>query len=248
MEKSLLRENERIDDLEINNLKIIQRNDGFCFGIDSVLLSDFAKNIKNNSNVLDFGTGTGILGFLLIAKTKIKKVIGIEVQQEIADMASRSIKLNNLEEKFEILNSNIKDLDKKLKIDYYDAIITNPPYKKPDSGLQNDNEIKLISRHEVKANLSDFIKMSFKLLKDKGTLYMVHRPERLVDIISEMRLNKLETKRIRFVYSNKKSDAKLVLIEAVKNGKSFVKIEKPLYVYNEDETYTDEILEIYNKK
>ena len=248
MEKSLLKENERIDDLEINNLKIIQRNDGFCFGIDSVLLSDFAKNIKNNSNVLDFGTGTGILGFLLIAKTKLKKIIGIEVQPEIADMASRSIKLNNLEEKFEILNSNIKELDKKLKIDFYDAIITNPPYKKPDSGMQNDNEIKLISRHEVKANLSDFIKMSFKMLKDKGTLYMVHRPERLVDIISEMRLNKLEAKRIRFVYSNQKSDAKLVLIEAVKNGKSFVKIEKPLYVYKEDGTYSDEILQIYNKK
>lgn len=248
MEKSLLKENERIDDLEINNLKIIQRNDGFCFGIDSVLLSDFAKNIKNNSNVLDFGTGTGILGFLLIEKTKLKKVIGIEVQPEIADMAARSIKLNNLEEKFEILNSNIKDLDKKLKIDFYDAIITNPPYKKTDSGMQNDNEIKLISRHEVKANLSDFIKMSFKMLKDKGTLYMVHRPERLVDIISEMRLNKLEAKRIRFVYSNKNSEAKLVLIEAVKNGKSFVKIEKPLYVYNEDGTYTDDILEIYNKR
>ncbi len=243
-----LLENERIDDLEINNLKIIQKNDGFCFGVDSVLLADFAKNIKNNSNVLDLGTGTGILGFLLIVKTKLKKIIGVEVQPEIADMARRSVALNNLQEKFEIINCNIKDLEKNLKIDYYDAIITNPPYKKNNSGLKNENKIKLISRHEIEAELSDFIKVSFKMLKDKGTLYMVHRAERLVDIFFEMRKNKIEPKRIRYIFSNQKSDCKLVLIEAIKNGNSFLKIEKPLYIYNENGDYTDEILEIYNKK
>ena len=242
-----LKENERIDNLEIENLKIIQRKDGFCFGIDSVLLSDFAKNIKNGCNVLDLGTGTGILGFLLIAKTKLKKVIGVEIQNEIADMALRSIKMNNLEDKFEIINSNIKDLDKKLKLDNYDVIITNPPYKKMNSGAINENKIKLISRHEVEANLSDYIKMSFKLLKDKGSLFMVHRAERLVDILSDMRAYKMEPKRIKFVYSYKGSDCKLVLIEAIKNGKSFVRVESPLYIYNEDNTYTEEILRIYNK-
>ena len=243
-----IKENERIDDLEIKNFKIIQKNDGFCYGIDSVLLSDFAKNIKNNSVVLDLGTGTGILGFLLIAKTNIKKIFGIEIQKEIADMANRSIVMNNVEDKFEIINCNIKDLENNLKIDSFDAIITNPPYKKMNSGKTNVNEIKLISRHEVKAELSDFIKVSFKMLKDKGTLYMVHRAERLVDIMAEMRKNKMEPKRIRFVYSNETSDSKLVMIEAVKNGKSSVKIENPLYVYNEDGSYTDEILTIYNKK
>ncbi|MBO5349733.1 MAG: tRNA1(Val) (adenine(37)-N6)-methyltransferase [Clostridia bacterium] len=246
--ENILKENERIDDLELNNLKIIQRTDGFCFGIDSVLLSDFAKGIKRNNKVLDLGTGTGILGLLLCAKTNLKQITGIEVQTEIAEMAKRTIKLNNLEDKFDIINANIKELDKILKLDYYDSIVTNPPYKKANSGKINENEIKLISRHEIKADLSDFIKMSFKLLKDRGSLYMVHRTERLADIISEMRLNKIEPKRIRFVYSNSTSDSKLVLIEAVKNGKSFLKIEKPLYVYNEDGTYTDEILEIYNKK
>lgn len=240
-------ENERIDDLEINDLKIIQKTDGFCYGIDSVLLSDFAKNIKNNSIVIDFGTGTGILGFLLIAKTNVKKIYGIEIQQEIADMAKRSIKMNNLEDKFEIVNCNIKELDNKLKIDSFDAVITNPPYKKMNSGRINENEVKLISRHEVTAELSDFIKMSFKMLKDKGTLYMVHRAERLVDIMAEMRNNKMEPKRIRFVYSNQKSDSKLVMIEAVKNGKSSIKVEEPLYVYKDDGSYTDEILKIYNK-
>lgn len=248
MKEGILKPNERIDDLQLNSLKIIQRKDGFCFGIDSVLLSDFAKNIKNNSNVLDLGTGTGIIGILLTQKTKLKKIYGIEVQEEIADMAKRSVILNKLEDKMEIINSNIKDLEKHLKIDSFDAIVTNPPYKKSDSGKTNENEIKLISRHEVKADLSDFIKVSFKFLKDKGTLYMVHRPERLADIISEMKKNKMEPKRIRFVYSNEDSDAKLVLIEAVKNGKAFLKVEKPLLVYKKDGNYTDEILEIYNKK
>lgn len=245
---NILKENERIDDLQLNNLKIIQRNDGFCFGIDSVLLSDFAKGIKKNSNVLDLGTGTGILGILLCEKTELKKITGIEVQTDIADMAKRSIKLNNLDEKFDIINDNIKNLDKILKIDSYDYIVTNPPYKKANSGKTNENKVKLISRHEIEADLSDFIKMSFKLLKDRGTLYMVHRSERLADIVSEMRKYKMEPKRIRFVYSNNMSESKLILIEAVKNGKSFLKIDKPLYVYKEDGNYTDEILEIYNKK
>lgn len=242
-----LLENERIDDLQIKNLKIIQKNDGFCFGIDSILLSEFAKKVKSNSTVLDFGTGTGILGFLLLAKANVKKVFGIEVQANIAEMAKRSIKLNNLEDKFEIINTNITDADKILQLDHYDAVITNPPYKKLNSGLINENETKLISRHELKANLSDFVRMSFRLLKDKGSLYMVHRAERLADIMYEMRANKIEPKRLRLVYSNKNSDCKLVLIEGIKNGKSFLKVEKPLYIYKEDGTYTDEILKIYNK-
>ena len=140
MENSILMSNERIDELELNNLKIIQKNDGFCFGIDSVLLSDFARKIKNNSKVLDLGTGTGILGILLCAKTNLKQITGIEIQKEIADMATRSIQLNNLQKKFDILNCNIKDIDKLLKINSYDAIVTNPPYKKPNSGKINENK------------------------------------------------------------------------------------------------------------
>lgn len=247
MENSILMPNERIDELELNNLKIIQKIDGFCFGIDSVLLSDFARKIKNNSKVLDLGTGTGILGILLCAKTNLKQITGIEIQKDIADMATRSIQLNNLQGKFDILNCNIKDIDKLLKIDSYDAIVTNPPYKKPNSGKINENKTKLISRHEIEANLDDFIRISFKMLKDKGTLYMVHRAERIVDILSTMRKYKMEPKRIRFVYSNKNSESKLVLLEATKNAKPFVKIERPLYVYNENGDYTQELLQIYNK-
>lgn len=243
----LIKENERVDDLQFRNYKIIQRNDGFCFGIDSVLLSDFAKKIKNGSSVLDLGTGTGILGILLCGKTKLKSIIGVEIQKEIADMASRSIELNNLDDRFSIVNCNIKDLDKYLKFDSYDAIVTNPPYKKIDSGKVNENEIKLLSRHEIEANLSDFIRVSFKFLKDKGTLFMVHRAERLADIVYEMRSNRIEPKRIRFVYSNETSGSKLVLIEGVKNGNAYVEVEKPLYVYKENGDYTDEIYQIYGK-
>lgn len=246
MEK-LLKENERIDDLEYKGLKIIQKNNGFCFGIDSVLLSDFAKSIRNNSNVLDLGTGTGILSILLSEKTNLNKIYGIEIQKDIADMAKRSIKLNNLENKIEIINTDIKDLENIFKNNYFDAIVTNPPYKNKDTGELNDNEYQYISRHETTAELSDFIKISFKLLKDKGSLYMVHRPERLVDIIYELRKNKLEPKNMRFVYSNLKKEPKLVLIKAVKNAKQFLKMEKPLIIYTEDGKYTEEILKIYNK-
>ena len=242
-----IKENERIDDLEYKDLKIIQNKNGFCFGIDSVLLSDFAKEVKDNSTALDLGTGTGILGILLCGKTKLRKVTGIEVQAEIAEMAERSIKLNNLQDRFNIVNENIKNIPEILEKNSYDYIITNPPYKKINTGKTNDSKLKLISRHEVEASLEDFINVSYKMLKDKGTLFMVHRPDRLVDILYTLRKNKMEPKKIKFVYPKINKEANLVLIKAVKNGKEFLTIEKPLYVYNEDGSYTDDILKIYNK-
>ena len=245
--KNLLKENERIDDLEFKELKIIQKPEGFCFGIDAVLLSDYAKEIKNNAKVLDLGTGTGILSILLSGKTKLSKIYGIEIQKEIADMAQRSVELNNLNNKIEIINTDINNLEDFFDINTFDAIVTNPPYKNENSGKINDNEYKYISRHETTANLSKFINISFKMLKDKGSFYMVHRPERLVDIIYELRKNKLEPKNIRFVYSNKNKEPKLVLIKAVKNANRFLKIDKPLFIYDEDGKYTDELLKIYNK-
>lgn len=245
--RKILKENERIDDLQINDLKIIQNSDGFCFGIDSVLLSDFAKDIKKDSSVIDLGTGTGIISFLLLAKAPIKNVVGIEVQPEVADMAQRSIELNNLKNKFKIINCNIKDILNYCKREEFDAVVTNPPYKKNNTGGKNENEKKLISRHEILADIFDFIKTAKTVLKDKGTLYMVHRPERLADIIFSLRENKIEPKKIRFVYSREDSkEAKLVLIKAVKNGGDFLTIEKPLYIYKNNGDYTEEILKIYN--
>lgn len=243
-----LKENERIDDLEFEDLKIIQNTKGFCFGIDSVLLSDFAKNIKKNSTIVDLGTGTGIISILLSKKTEAKKIYGIELQEEVCDMASRSVLLNNLQDKIEIINKNIKNISDTLGINVSDVVVTNPPYKKYGTGLLNENDSKIISRHEKECTLEDVIKQSFKILKDKGLFYMVHRPDRLVDIIYLMRKYKIEPKEIRIVYSNIKSKAVLVLIKGIKNAGEELKVLSPLYIYNEDGTYTDEILKIYNKK
>ena len=244
----VLKENERIDDLEINDFKIIQNNEGFCFGIDSVLLSDFAKNIKHNTTIMDLGTGTGIIPTLLCAKTKLKKVIGVEIQEEVYEMARRSIELNNLKDRFEIINEDILNLNKKYEKNSFDVVITNPPYKKKNSGILNENDKKIISRHEVTASLDDFIKVAKEMLKDKGEFYMVHRPDRLVDILSIMRIYKIEPKLLRFVFSEKDQPPKLILIKGIKNAKPFLRIEPNLYIYDEVGNYTEEIGKIYNKK
>jgi len=243
-----LHEKERIDELQYKDLKIIQNTEEFCFGIDSILLSDFAKNIKKGSKVLDLGTGTGIIGVLLCGKTELKKIIGIDIQEQMCEMAKRSIKLNNLEDKFDIMNIDIKEADKKLEKSSFDVIVTNPPYKKENSGIKNDKESIYISRHETKCNFDDIARISYSLLKDKGEFYLVHRPERLVDICFSLRKYGLEPKVLRTVQSRKEEEPKLILIKAVKNGKPFLQVEKPLIIYEKDETYTKEILEKYGMK
>lgn len=243
-----LKENERIDDLEYKGLKIIQNKDGFCFGVDSVLLSDYAKKIKNNAKVIDIGTGTGIVSLLLCKKTNLSKIIGIEIQEDVAEMANRSIKLNNLEDKFEVININIKNVLETLNPYSFDAIVTNPPYKKLDTGVKSFDRKQLISRHEVECTLEDIIEKSSKLLKDLGEFYMVHRAERLVDIMCLLRKYKLEPKNIRFVHSKSNEKPSLILVRAVRGAKEFLKIDKPLVIYKENGEYTDEILEIYDKK
>ena len=244
---NILNKNERIDDLEFKDLKIIQNKDGFCFGIDSILLTDFAKNIKNNSKVIDLGTGTGIISILLSGKTNRTNFVGVEVQSEVADMAKRSVNLNNLENRIKILNMNILDLKKEYKKGDFDVVVTNPPYKKLNTGVININDKKLISRHEVKASLEDFIEISSFLLKDFGEFYMVHRPDRLVDIFYIMRQNEIEPKRIKFVYPIKNKKANLILVKGIKKGKPFLEYENNLYIYDDKGNYTEEILKIYNK-
>lgn len=243
-----LNKDERIDDLEYKNLKIIQNNNYFCFGMDSILLSDFAKNIKPNSTIVDLGTGTGIISILLSGKTKARKIYGIEIQKEMSDMAYKSIKLNNLEERVEIINEDIKNILKIFGKNSMDAVVTNPPYKEINRGIVNETENKIISRHEVRANLEDFIRISSEILKNYGEFYMVNRPERLADIIENLRKYGIEPKSIRFVYPKVDKEPKLILIKAVKNAKKFLKIEKPLIIYDEKSNYTDEIYQIYNKE
>ena len=240
-----IKENERIDDLQLNNLKIIQNSKWFCFGIDSIILSNFAKEMHKNSKVLDLGTGNGILAILVSEKVENSKIIGIEVQEEVADMAKRSVELNNLEQKITIINSNIKEIKYNNE---FDAVITNPPYKETNTGLMNENQVKLISRHEIKGTLEDFIRKSSEALKDRGSLYMVNRPERIIDIFEYCRKYKLEPKKLEMVYSKIGGKPNLILVKAVKNANKYLKVEKPLYIYKENGEYTDEILEIYNMR
>lgn len=240
-------DDERIDDLEFKGLKIIQSPSCFCFGIDAVLLSDFAKEIKKNSVVADLCSGNGIVSILLSGKCEASKFYAVEIQQNIANMAARSIELNHLQDKIEVLNTDLKLLPDTFENGTFDSIVCNPPYMKANSGLINDCEEKIIARHEIMCSLEDVISVSAKLLKNSGTFYMVHRPDRLVDIISLLRKYRLEPKVLQLVQPFADKAPNLLLIKAVKNAKAFLKMSKPLVVYNSDGSYTEDILKIYNK-
>ena len=240
-----LNKDERSDDLGLKGLKIIQNSKWFCFGIDSVLLSDFSKNIKKDSRVIDLGTGTGIISILLCGKTELKNIVGVDIQENVCEMANRSILLNELQNRAEIVCDNITNMRNRYDTCSFDVVVTNPPYKKNNTGIKNGEKQKEISRHEIYADLDDFLKTAFYLLKDKGEFYMVHRPERLVDVMNCMRKNKIEPKTIRFVFSNVNKAPVLFLIKGIKNAKSFLEIMPNLYIYDNDGLYTEEIKKIY---
>jgi tRNA1Val (adenine37-N6)-methyltransferase len=241
-----LKENERIDDLQYKGLKIIQNKKGFCFGIDAVLLSDFAKSIRANTIVVDMCSGTGVIPILLSSKTDAKTFYAVEIQKEVAEMARRSVIMNGLENKINVINNDINKIKDQIKSGTVDYITVNPPYKAKDSGIINDKDTKTISRHEISCTLEDVIREASRMLKEKGSIFMVHRPERLVDILSYMRIYKVEPKRIKFVHTNYDKEPNLVLIEGIRNGGTFLKIEKPLFIYKENGEYTDDIVNIYN--
>lgn len=235
---------ERIDDLQRKGYKIIQNPEKFCFGMDAVLLSSFAA-VKEGENVLDMGTGTGIIPILLEAKTEGKHFTGLEIQSESAKMAGRSVALNNLSEKIDIVEGDIKEATKIFGKNIFNVVTVNPPYMNDLHGIKNPDMPKAIARHEVLCTLEDVVREASGVLKQNGRLYMVHRPHRLVEIIQAMKNHKLEPKRIRFVHPYEDKEANMVLIEALKGGKSMVKIEKPLIVYKDVNVYTDELLEMY---
>ncbi|MBS5793844.1 MAG: tRNA1(Val) (adenine(37)-N6)-methyltransferase [Clostridiales bacterium] len=240
----ILKVNERIDDLHRNGYTIIQDPKKFCFGIDAVLLSDFAK-AKKDEIVFDIGTGTGIIPILMSAKTSAKKYFAIDIQQESVDMARRSIKLNKLTDKIEVFHLDIKKVFEKFEKNSINVVTSNPPYMNMGGGLINEYDAKAIARHEIFCNLDDIVKATSLLLKPNGRFYMVHRPNRLCDIICTLRNYKLEPKTIRFVQPYENKEPNMVLIESVKNGKAFMKILPNLIVYNKNKQYTDEINRIY---
>lgn len=240
----LLKENERVDDLQRNQYKIIQDPNRFCFGMDAVLLSGFAR-ANEGDKVLDLGTGTGIIPLLMEAKTKAAHLTGLEIQAESADMAMRSVKLNGLDEKITIVTGDIKEAVCLFGAASFDVVTCNPPYMTEHHGLTNPKAPKAIARHELLCTLEDVISQAAKLLKPGGNFFLVHRPFRLAEIIVLLREYKLEPKRMKLVYPFVDKEPNMVLLEANRGGKPRMTVEKPLIVYKEPGVYTDEIYDIY---
>ncbi|WP_430884543.1 tRNA1(Val) (adenine(37)-N6)-methyltransferase [Fusibacter sp. JL216-2] len=237
---------ERVDDLQIDGLKIIQNPKGFCFGIDAVLVSNFAR-VKKGSRVVDLGTGTGIIPLLVSAKSAQSKISAFEIQEDVADMARRSVAMNGLEDRIEIIEDNIINALDHLGKHTVDVVISNPPYMASGVGEVNPSDHKAISRHEIHCTLEDIISTASALLRGSGQFFMVHRPNRLVDILTLCRAHNLEPKRIRFVHPFAGKSPNIVLIHATKGGRPDVKVLEPLVVRNDDQSYTEEIYEIYRQ-
>ncbi len=239
-----LKSGERIDDLERNGYRIIQDTDRFCFGMDAVLLSGFVR-AKEGARVLDLGTGTGIIPILLAAKTKASYLAGLEIQTDSADMARRSVLMNGLEEKIDIVEGDIKEAGSLFDAASFDVITCNPPYMICRHGLANPNDAKAIARHEILCTLEDVVRQTARLLRPQGNFFMVHRPFRLAEIMVLLHNYKLEPKRMQLVYPFADKEPNMVLIEANRGGRSGMKVEKPLIVYKEPGVYMPEIYEIY---
>lgn len=239
-----LRENERIDDLQRNGYQIIQNPEKFCFGMDAVLLSGFVR-VKPGAKVLDLGTGTGIIPLLVEAKTQAMHISAIEIQEESADMARRSVQLNGLEDKIDIVTGDLREAEKFFDAASFDVVTCNPPYMIGQHGLTNPDAPKAIARHEILCTLEDVVRTAAKLLKPGGYFCMVHRPFRLAEIIRVMTEYKLEPKRMKLVYPYVDREPNMVLIEGCRGGKPRMTVEKPLIVFKEPNIYTDEITDVY---
>lgn len=241
-----LKDGERIDDLQRNGYKLIQNEKLFCFGMDAVLLSAFAK-VYEGERVLDLCTGNGVILHLLKGRTKGEHFTGLEINGESVDLARRSIELNNLTNDIDVVCADVKEASSIFKGASFDVITVNPPYMKAGSGLVNPDSQKAIARHEVLCTISDITREAGKLLKSGKRLYMVHRPYRLPEIFEALHANRLEPKNIRFVYPFEDKEANMVLIEAVKDSGSQLIVQKPLIINKEVGVLTDEVADLYNK-
>ena len=242
-----LKPEERLDDLQVNGYEIIQHPGKFCFGMDAVLLSNFAR-VKKGEKVLDLGTGTGIIPILLTAKTDGERFVGLEIQEESADMARRSVAHNHLEEKIQIVNGDIKEASKLFGLSSFDVVTTNPPYMLGQHGIANASDTKAIARHEVLCTLEDILRESARVLRPGGRFFMVHRPFRLAEILSKMVEYKIEPKRMRMVHPFIDKEPNMVLIEGIRGGNPRMTVERPLIVYQEQGIYSEELLGEYGLK
>ena len=241
---------ERIDDLQTpNGMHLIQNPDWFCFGVDAVLLSDFAaKSIKPQNRVLDMCCGNGIVPVLLSEKTFASRIDGIEIQPQVAEMAGRSVMLNKLCERVHITEGDLKKAADIYGKAVFDAVTCNPPYKEASGGLKNLTDTVTIARHEILCSLEDIIISAEKVIKPGGKLFLIHRPERLADILFLMRVARIEPKRLRFVHPSPAKTATMILVEGAKHGRAKLFLDPPLYVHDENGNYTDEINRIYGRE
>lgn len=239
-------ENERVDDLQYKGLRLLQKKGGFCFGVDAVLLSHFTR-IPKNSSVIDLGTGTGIVAVLIAAKQEPRSVVGLEIQPQMAEMAARSVRLNCLDGKISIVHGDIRDAVKMFGASVFDVVVSNPPYMEKGGGLLNAADIKAISRHEILCTLEDVVSTAAKLLRPGGKLFMVHRPQRLADVICHMRNHNIEPKQLRLVYPSLGKKPNLLLISGARNGNAELRVLEPLYIYDDKGSYSKEIDEIYGR-
>lgn len=242
--ENFLKEGERMDDLQIQGLQIIQHPKKFCFGMDAVLLSSFA-GAGTKDRTVDFCTGTGIIPILMSAKTSCRCFYGLEIQKESAEMAKRSVCFNQLEDRITILHGDIKEASSLLGKASFDVVTVNPPYMNENHGIQNPELPKAVARHEILCSLEDVIREGAAVLKESGHFYMVHRPHRLTEIVTLLSKYRLEMKRMRLVYPYIDKEPNMVLLEAVKGGRAYLKNEPPLIVYKEPGKYTEEIYRIY---
>ena len=234
--------------LNYKDLKIVQNTDWFKFSIDSVLLSNFVKITKNTTNIIDFCTGNAPIPLILSTKTRAN-ITGVEIQKDVYNLAKKSIEINNLQDRIEILNMDVKDIAQKYESDSFYLITCNPPYfKLKESSIINDNDIKSVARHEIYINLDDIFKVARKILKNNGTIAIVHRTDRLIDIIDCMKKNNIEPKRLQLVYPKFNKESNIVLIEGAKNGKSSLKVLPPIYVHDEDGNYLEEIKKMFEEE
>jgi tRNA1(Val) A37 N6-methylase TrmN6 len=246
MKMGFIKHDETLDDLQLNGINIIQKKEAFRFGVDAVLLADFAK-IRKSMSVIDLCTGGGIVPFLIAGKTQAKNIIGVEIQEDMVEMAIRSVKLNKLEDRIEFIKGDLKDIKLLKTLPKADVVTVNPPYKLKNSGIINPDDKNAIARHEICCTLEDVIIAARNVLKDNGKMYMVHRPERLADIFCLMRKYKIEPKRVKMIHPSMKKAPNIVLIEGHKDGGAFLKWDEPIYVHNEDGSYTYEIDKIYGR-
>ncbi len=229
------------------NIKIVQDKDYFNFSLDSVLLPNFVEIPKKTKKILDMCTGNAPIPLILSTKTNAQ-IYAVELQKEVYSLAKETVKINKLDNQIELINDNVKNLKKIFNTETFDIITCNPPYfKKKDDSIINENKVKSIARHEIEMELEDIMIISKALLKNEGSLVLVHRTERLVEIIKLMKKHNIEPKRMRLIYPKVNAESNLVLIDGRKNGKEGLKILPPLYIHKDDNSYTNEVLEMFGK-